>query len=42
MMGIGMNILCGNFLCTSMTKKKFSLYTQQLSGPKCFAKSVVA
>jgi len=40
-MGIGMKIICGNFLSTNTTKKRLSLYTQQLSGPTCFA-SVVA
>jgi len=40
MMGIGMKSKCGKFLCTNTTKKKLSLYTQQLSRPKCFAKYV--
>jgi len=42
MMRIDMNIICEHFLCTNTTEKKLSLYTQQLSRPKCFAKSVVA
>jgi len=42
MMHIGMKIIHEHFLCTNISKKSLSLHTQQLSGPKCFAKSVVA
>jgi len=42
MMRIGMNVMCGSFLCTNTTKKKLFLYTQQLSKPKRYLKSVVA
>ena len=38
MMKVGINVICGSFLCTNTTKKKLCLYTHQLSRPKCFAK----
>jgi len=41
MMRIGMNVTCGSFLCTYTTKKTLFVYTQQLSRPKRFLKSVV-
>jgi len=44
-----MGISVGNFLedyveifCAQIRLKRLSLYMQQLSGPKCFAKIVVA